>query len=176
MEFSNLNRAMNGLREPHWNPERFDRWKAGQTGYPLVDACMRKLLSTGWLNFRMRAMLVSFASQHLWLHWRGTGLHLARQWLDNEPGIHWSQMQMQSSTVGINRVRIYSPTRQAREQDPTGEFIRRWVPELREPTDFIHAPWEWSGASRLSYPAPIVEEGKAGKLARDRIYAVPGNG
>lgn len=173
MEFSNLNRAMDGLREPHWNPEFFDRWKTGQTGYPLVDACMRMLLSTGWLNFRMRAMLVSFASQHLWLHWRETGLHLARQWLDNEPGIHWSQMQMQSSTVGINRVRIYGPTRQAREQDPTGEFIRRWVPELQGvPSDFIHAPWEWSGASRLSYPPPIVEEGKAGRLARDRIYAV----
>lgn len=173
MEFRNLNRAMDGLRENDWNPESFERWKAGETGYPLVDACMRMLLATGWLNFRMRAMLVSFASQHLWLHWRETGLHLARQWLDNEPGIHWSQMQMQSSTVGINRVRIYSPTRQAREQDPTGEFIRRWVPELSDvPTDFIHAPWEWSGAGRLSYPAPIVEESKAGRLARDRIYAV----
>lgn len=177
MEFRNLNRAMDGLRpdrgEPYWNPEHFDRWAAGQTGYPLVDACMRMLLATGWLNFRMRAMLVSFASQHLWLHWRETGLHLARQWLDNEPGIHWSQMQMQSSTVGINRVRIYSPTRQAREQDAGGEFIRRWVPELADvPGDFIHAPWEWSGSTRLNYPPPIVEEGKAGRLARDRIYAV----
>ncbi len=173
MEFRNLNRAMDGLREGSWNPEFFDRWAAGQTGYPLVDACMRMLLATGWLNFRMRAMLVSFASQHLWLHWRGTGLHLGRQWLDNEPGIHWSQMQMQSSAVGINRVRIYSPTRQAREQDPGGEFIRRWVPELADvPTDFIHAPWEWSGAGRLGYAPPIVDEGKAGRLARERIYAV----
>ena len=84
-------------------------------------------------------MLVSFASQHLWLHWRPTGLHLARQWLDNEPGIHWSQMQMQSAVVGINRVRIYSPTRQAKQQDPAGEFIRRWVPELHERPRRLHS-------------------------------------
>ncbi|WP_420593637.1 uracil-DNA glycosylase [Deinococcus sp.] len=172
MEFRNLNRAMDGLRENDWNPDFYDRWAHGQTGFPLVDACMRMLTETGWLNFRMRAMLVSFASQHLWLHWRPTGVHLARQWLDNEPGIHWSQMQMQSSVVGINRVRIYSPTRQARQQDPAGEFIRRWVPELRDiPGDFIHAPWEWSGASRLKYPPPIVDEGKAARAAKARITA-----
>ncbi|WP_161880824.1 uracil-DNA glycosylase [Deinococcus alpinitundrae] len=172
MEFRNLNRAFDGLRENAWNPDFFDRWAHGQTGFPLIDACMRMLTATGWLNFRMRAMLVSFASQHLWLHWRPTGVHLARQWLDNEPGIHWSQMQMQSAVVGINRVRIYSPTRQAKQQDPAGEFIRRWVPELRDaPGDFIHAPWEWSGASRLSYPPPIVDEGKAARAAKARIMA-----
>ncbi|OLV18180.1 uracil-DNA glycosylase [Deinococcus marmoris] len=172
MEFRNLNRALDGLREDEWNPEFYDRWAHGQTGYPLIDACVRMLRQTGWLNFRMRAMLVSFASQHLWLHWRQPGLFLARQWLDNEPGIHWSQMQMQSSTVGINRVRIYSPTRQAREQDPDGIFIRRWVPELADmPGDFLHAPWEWSGAARLNYPPPIVDENKAGRLARARIAA-----
>ncbi|AZI44116.1 uracil-DNA glycosylase [Deinococcus psychrotolerans] len=172
MEFQNLNRAFDGLREQDWNPEFFDRWAHGQTGFPLIDACMRMLKATGWLNFRMRAMLVSFASQHLWLHWRPTGVFLARQWLDNEPGIHWSQMQMQSAVVGINRVRIYSPTRQAKQQDPSGEFIRRWVPELQDaPIDFIHAPWEWSGSSRLNYPAPIVDEGKAARAAKAKIMA-----
>ncbi|AZI45095.1 uracil-DNA glycosylase (plasmid) [Deinococcus psychrotolerans] len=172
MEFQNLNRAFDGLREHDWNPEFFDRWAHGQTGFPLIDACMRMLVATGWLNFRMRAMLVSFASQHLWLHWRPTGVFLARQWLDNEPGIHWSQMQMQSAVVGINRVRIYSPTRQAKQQDPAGEFIRCWVPELQDaPSDFIHAPWEWSGSSRLNYPTPIVDEGKAARAAKAKIMA-----
>ncbi|WP_155298527.1 uracil-DNA glycosylase [Deinococcus kurensis] len=172
MEFRTLNRALEGLREHEWTPEFFDRWQHGQTGYPLIDACMRMLRETGWLNFRMRALLVSFATQHLWLHWRQPGLFLAREWLDNEPGIHWSQMQMQSSTVGINRVRIYSPTRQAREQDPDGVFLRRWLPELADvPTDFIHTPWEWSGAGRLSYPPPIVNEQEAGRRARARIGA-----
>ncbi len=172
MEFRGLNAALQGLRDGPWNPERFDRWANGETGYPLVDACVRMLQGTGWLNFRMRALLVSFASQHLWLDWRPTGMWLARQWLDNEPGIHWSQVQMQSGVVGINRPRIYSPTRQAREQDPHGDFIRRWVPELASvPTDFIHTPWVWSGAGRLAYPAPIVDEGRAGREARARLAA-----
>ncbi|WP_424952788.1 uracil-DNA glycosylase [Deinococcus sp.] len=172
METRNLNRAMDGLREGWWNQEWYERWAAGQTGFPLIDACMRRLIAGGWLNFRMRAMLVSFASQHLWLHWRQTGLFLARQWLDNEPGIHWSQMQMQSSTVGINAVRVYSPTRQARLQDPQGVFIRRWIPELADvPGDFLHTPWVWTGAARLDYPPPVVDEGKAAALARSRISA-----
>lgn len=172
MEFRTINRALDGLREHEWNEEHFDRWCAGQSGYPMIDACMRMLRETGWLNFRMRALLVSFATQHLWLHWRRPGLFLAREWLDNEPGIHWSQMQMQSSTVGINRVRIYSPTRQAREQDAGGTFIRRWLPELADvPGDFLHTPWEWTGASRLAYPPPIVNEGEAGRAARARITA-----
>ncbi|MFC6592272.1 uracil-DNA glycosylase [Deinococcus lacus] len=177
MEFRNLNAAFDGVRpdlgDAAWDADAFDRWAAGQTGYPMVDACMRSLLHTGWLNFRMRAMLISFSSQLLWLHWRQPGLHLARQWLDNEPGIHWSQVQMQSSTVGINRVRIYSPTRQAREQDPQGTFIRRWIPELSDvPGDFIHTPWLWSGSGRLTYPGPLVDAAKAARLAHSRIAAV----
>ncbi|THF69697.1 uracil-DNA glycosylase [Deinococcus sp. Arct2-2] len=171
MEFRNLNRAFDDLR-PQGARDSFDRWAAGQTGYPLQDACMRMLNETGWLNFRMRAMTISFSSQLLWLHWRVPGEYLAHHWLDNEPGIHWAQVQMQSSTVGINQVRIYNPTKQARDQDPTGEFIRRWVPELAEvPTDFIHAPWTWSGAGRLKYPAPIVDAERAMRAAKAKIMA-----
>lgn len=181
MEFENLNRAYDGLREPHWNEDHFQRWCEGQTGYPLIDACMRMLRATGWLNFRMRAMLVSFAAQHLWLHWRRPGLFLARQWLDNEPGIHWSQMQMQSGTVGINRSRIYSPTRQAREQDPDGEFIRRWVPELEGvPAPHIWRPWELPPLTARSlglrlgrdYPYPVVDEHAPARAAHRRLQAV----
>ena len=72
---------------------RGELWCEGRTGYPIVDACMRLLRATGWLNFRMRAMLVGFAAYHLWPHWREPGRFLARQFLDFEPGIHWSQMQ-----------------------------------------------------------------------------------
>jgi deoxyribodipyrimidine photo-lyase len=102
IEFRNFARACDGLRENEFNDAHFEAWRLGRTGYPMVDACMRSLVATGWLNFRMRAMLVSFASYHLWLHWRQTGLFLARQFLDFEPGIHWSQLQMQSGTTGIN--------------------------------------------------------------------------
>ncbi len=137
-------------------PERFEAWCAGRTGFPMVDACMRSLCATGWLNFRMRAMLVSFAAYHLWLDWRAPGLFLARQFLDFEPGIHWSQMQMQSGTTGINTLRIYSPAKQAAEHDPTGAFVRRWVPEL----------------GTAAYPQPVVDERRALAFAKDTLYGL----
>ncbi|MDE5037666.1 FAD-binding domain-containing protein, partial [Francisella tularensis] len=82
------------------------------------------------LNFRMRAMLMSFASYHLWLDWRVTSLYLAGLFTDYVPGIHYSQVQMQSGTTGIISIRIYNPSKQSIDQYPNGEFIRRWLPEL----------------------------------------------
>ena len=166
IEFHNFSRACDGLRPgdsrgaaPSTNEidrSNFEAWCEGRTGYPMVDACMRSLRATGWLNFRMRAMLVSFASYHLWLHWRETGLFLARQFLDFEAGIHWSQMQMQSGTTGINTLRIYSPAKQALDHDADGVFVRRWVPEF----------------GTAAYPEPIVDERRAITFAKDRMYAL----
>ena len=156
IEFNNFARAYDGLREDSFNQALFAAWCAGETGYPMVDACMRSLKATGWLNFRMRAMLVSFASYHLWLHWRETGVFLARQFLDFEPGIHWSQMQMQSGTTGINTLRIYSPGKQARDHDPAGVFVRRWIPEF--------------GSD--AYPTPIVDEQHAVKFTKEKMYGL----
>jgi deoxyribodipyrimidine photo-lyase len=129
----------------------------------------------------MRAMLVSFASYHLWLHWRPTGLHLARQFTDFEAGIHWSQMQMQSGTTGINTLRIYSPTKQALDQDPHGDFIRRWVPELAQvPLPWLHQPWTMDASLQREsgcvigrhYPPPIVEEAAAARAAKDAMFGL----
>jgi deoxyribodipyrimidine photo-lyase len=164
IEMRNFARALDGLRpgEPGGPPlgesdhARLQAWCTGHTGYPMVDACMRSLNATGWLNFRMRAMLVSFAAYHLWLHWRLPGLHLARQFLDFEPGIHWSQMQMQSGTTGINTLRMYSPRKQQAEHDPDGVFVRRWVPE-------------WGSDA---YPAPIVDERTALDHAKAVLYGL----
>ena len=162
IEWRNFARSVDGLRPGDGSDlqdadrERLAAWCEGRTGFPMVDACMRQLRATGWLNFRMRAMLVSFASYHLWLHWREPGLFLARQFLDFEPGIHWSQMQMQSGTTGINTLRIYSPTKQALDQDPQGLYIRRWVPEL--------------GTS--AYPQPIVDERSALAEAKRKLYGL----
>lgn len=181
IEFQNMSRVYDGLREIEFNEEYFTAWCEGRTGYPMVDACMRALLQHSWINFRMRAMLVSFASYHLWLHWRRPAVFLARHFLDFEPGIHFSQFQMQSGTTGINTVRIYSPIKQVADHDPTGKFIRAFVPELANvPDKFLAEPHKMPLSTQdqvgcivgQHYPQPIVEHTVAYKAARDRIYAV----
>ncbi len=123
----------------------------------------------------MRAMLVSFASYHLWLHWRKPALHLARLFTDYEPGIHYSQIQMQSGTTGINAIRIYNPIKQSIDQDPSGVFIRRWIPELRHiKHDLIHMPWK-NPAQLNGYPMPIIDEASARKIAAEKMYGLRKN-
>jgi deoxyribodipyrimidine photo-lyase len=180
IESANFVRAFDTLRPDAADPARFSAWCNGQTGYPLVDAVMRCLAATGWINFRMRAMIVSFSAYHLWQHWREPAIHLAKCFIDYEPGIHYSQMQMQSGTTGINTIRIYSPTKQALDQDPQGEFIRKWVNELsRVPTVYVHEPWtmpvsvqrEVGCVIGKDYPAPIVDHSKAVADAKQQISA-----
>lgn len=173
-----MHQAFEGLREPYHNEAFLEAFCTGRTGYPFIDACMRSLVQTGWLNFRMRAMLVSFAAHHLWLDWRRFGTHLARQFTDYEPGIHYSQLQMQSGVTGINTLRIYNPVKQSYDQDPDGTFIRKWVPELAEVSrHWIHEPHKLprdllsqTGVQPgQDYPYPVVENEAAMKLARTRM-------
>ena len=169
IEFENMHPSYNNLRNDKFDEEYFLAWKTGNTGYPMIDACMRSLISTGWLNFRMRAMLVSFSSYHLWLHWRRPATYLASLFVDFEPGIHFSQMQMQSGTTGINSIRIYNPIKQGQDHDPDGTFIKKWVPELAHlPMNEIHEPWKTNLAK--GYPSPIIEESIARKKAASLIY------
>ncbi len=171
-----LHPATEGLRPRDPDTVLLAAWAAGETGLPFVDACMRYLRATGWLNFRMRAMLVSVATYHLWLDWRPVGMHLARRFTDYEPGIHWSQCQMQAGTTGINTMRVYNPVKQGLDQDPDGRFIRRWVPELAPvPDAFLHRPWAWPEARRRlaeRYPAPVVDPETAARAARQAMGAL----
>lgn len=150
---------------------RFRAWAEGRTGWPFLDAAMRCLAATGWLNFRARAMLVSVAAMHLGLDWRAVGLHLARLFTDYEPGIHWSQVQMQSGVTGVNTIRMYNPVKQGLDQDPHGVFIRRWVPELAGLAgDAVHRPWQAGGAA--FYPPPIGDHEALARAARERLWGM----
>lgn len=184
VERDNLCQAYDGLRERTMvDAARYEAWVAGRTGFPMVDACMRALHEAGWINFRMRAMVISFACYILWLDWRLLADVCARLFLDFAPGIHYPQLQMQAGTTGINANRIYNPTKQVHDHDPQGVFIRQYVLELKHvPDNFIAEPWKMPAdvqaraACKIGeeYPAPIVNFEHAYREARRRFAEVKG--
>jgi deoxyribodipyrimidine photo-lyase len=174
-----INRAYEKMPKTQ-SQELLNAWKEGRTGYPMVDANMRCLIQTGWINFRMRAMLVSFLCHHLDIDWRSGVYHMARLFLDYEPGIHYPQFQMQAGTTGVNTVRIYNPVKQAKDHDPNAQFIRQWVPELSAlPEPLVYEPWKATEMEQSfygftlgkDYPKPIVPLEEAARRARDKIWS-----
>ena len=144
---------------------------AGQTGFPLVDACLRCAAATGFLNFRMRALVTSFACHGLRLDWQTLLAPLARLWTDYEPGIHVSQIQMQAGVVGTNTIRVYSPSKQLRDQDPALSFTRAWLPELADAPDaLVRTLGEPGSAGWRGYAAPVIDFAAESRLMKDVLY------
>jgi deoxyribodipyrimidine photo-lyase len=165
-------------------PWRFDEadwqaWREGKTGYPIVDAAARQLLSEGFVHNRARMIAASFLTKHQLIDYRHGEAHYLKyltdgDWAQNNAGWQWSAG---CGTDAQPYFRVFNPTLQGEKFDPTGDYVRRHVPELaRLPAKFIHRPSEapaqvlQDAGVRLgvSYPLPVVEHG----LARDRFLKI----
>ena len=159
--------------------QRLEHWQNATTGIPIIDACMKAVQATGYINFRMRAMLVSFLCHHLNIDWRQGVTYLGSQFLDFEPGIHYPQFQMQAGITGTNIIRLYNPVKQSQDKDPDATFITKWLPVLEVlPKEMRHTPWLLNPMEQQlynfnlgeDYPAPIIDIEQAAREARDRLW------
>jgi deoxyribodipyrimidine photo-lyase len=155
------------------NPELLSAWEAGQTGYPVVDAAMRQLLQEGWMHNRARLIVGSFLTKDLWLDWRLGERHFMRMLIDGDQANNNGNWQWIAS-VGVDPApvfrRLYNPTTQQLNYDPSGAYVRRYVPELANvPDEYLAEPWKMPLSLQRhcdcvigkDYPAPIVDHKQA---------------
>ncbi|MCA9954250.1 MAG: deoxyribodipyrimidine photo-lyase [Anaerolineales bacterium] len=157
--------------------DEFAAWGNGRTGYPIVDAAMRQLNTTGWMHNRARMIVASFLVKDLLINWQWGEKYFMQQLVDGDPAANnggW-QWTAGTGTDAAPYFRIFNPTSQSKKFDSDGRYIRHWVPELADvPNDYIHEPWEMpplvqksancqigSDHSGRHYPAPIVDHSEA---------------
>ena len=136
-----INPVFTGLHRSRTETKLLEAWKNGETGFPMVDASMRALKQTGYLNFRMRAMCASFYVHIMRQWWKPAADHMYKQLLDSDPAINYYQWQMQGNLTGIHPLRIYDPVKQQKEVDPSGKYISKYIPELSGLEKHIGDPW-----------------------------------
>jgi deoxyribodipyrimidine photo-lyase len=154
---------------------RFERWATGTTGYPIVDAGMRQLLGEAYMHNRVRMIVGSFLTKDLHLHWRRGTRHFMQHLRDGDlaSNAHGWQWIAGTGTDPSPYFRVFNPVKQGRDHDPDGEYIRRWVPELRElPAKEVHEPWLRPGGPPEGYPRPVVDHAEERREALRRYAAV----
>ena len=153
------------------NSDHVRAWQQGQTGFPLVDAAMRQLATTGWMHNRLRMITASFLTKDMLCDWRIGEQWFMQQLIDGELASNNGGWQWAASTGTDAQpyFRVFNPTTQSERFDPNGEFIRQWLPELKSvPDKYIHAPSLWSGFGSVNYPLPIVDHKQMRLLAIER--------
>jgi len=155
--------------------ERFAAWAEGRTGYPIVDAGMRQLRGDAWVHNRVRMIVASFLVKDLHIDWWRGARHFLRYLVDGDlaSNNHGWQWVAGTGTDASPYYRVFNPTRQGQQFDPDGDYVLRWVPELRHvPTKFVHEPWRAPGGVPAGYPEPIVEHAHERQIALARYQEV----
>jgi deoxyribodipyrimidine photo-lyase len=164
-----------------YDDSQFEAWKAGKTGFPLVDAAMRQLVHTGWMHNRCRMVVASFLAKDLLLDWRLGERFFMLNLIDGDMSSNNGGWGFSSST-GVDPqpyFRIFNPLLQSEKFDPEGEYIREWVPELRKiKGKAIHDPWgrgDQKEIEKTGYPKPLVVHSEARNLALSRYKEALGH-
>ncbi|WP_394246307.1 deoxyribodipyrimidine photo-lyase [Vibrio profundi] len=140
--------------------EWFEKWKRGETGYPIVDAAMKQLNTTGWMHNRLRMIVASFLTKDLHIDWRWGEAYFMSKLIDGDYAANNGGWQWCASTGcdGQPYFRIFNPTSQGEKFDPEGDFVKHWIPALHDvPKKWVHQPWNSENAHMLDYPSPIVD-------------------
>ncbi len=157
--------------------ERFEAWAQGRTGYPIVDAGMRQLLGEAYVHNRVRMIVASFLVKDLHVDWRRGARYFMQHLVDGDlaSNNHGWQWVAGTGTDASPYHRVFNPTRQGREFDPDGDYVRRWVRELRDvPARYVHEPWLAPDGVPDGYPLPVVDHAEERRVALERYEQVRG--